>query len=117
MDGITQTFVIVGIAVFAITLFVLFVFPVEVYERAKNSPRLRDFAKGMFAQTVVSMYRIKVNGLAAEGSDWGHLIWFNVATAIVVSLLVTFGLYIIFIVVASIVLIGLLMVGLGSLGK
>ena len=98
-------FLWIALAAFVVTSLVQLIFPVEVYERARESSRLNVPIKGLFAQTVESLYQIKTNGFDAPGRYWWHLTWFNTAVSISVSAIVMFWVFVAIAIVAIIVII------------
>lgn len=94
MSDLLRWFLIAASIIFAVTGFILLVFPVDVYGEVKKSD-MRDSAKGLFGQTVNSMYQIKMYGFDAESQYWWHLIWFNTAVSAIASVVLTVSLFII----------------------
>lgn len=121
MDELIRWFLTVASILFAVTGLVLLVFPVEVYERAKESAGMKEGVKGLFAQTVTSMYYIKRDRMSADRKHWWHMVWFNTAASAVVSIGITTGLFVILgIIVAvisvilAVVIFGFIMAALGG---
>lgn len=88
--------------VFIITAIVQLVFPVEVYEKARES-NLSTANKGRFAYTVESLYQIKTKGFDADGKYWWHISWFNTAVSISISAVVVFATVVIIGIVIAII--------------
>lgn len=101
-------FLWIAAGVFVITSIVQLAFPVEVYQRARES-NLDTVNKGRFAYTVESLFQIKTKGFDADGKYWWHITWFNSAVSISVSALVVFGIIIILAILGLIVVFGVLM--------
>lgn len=121
MNELIRWFFIIAGVLFLVTAFVLLVFPVEVYERAKESFSEKEGIKGLFAQTVISMYFIKRDHLDAEPKYWWHVIWFNTVAAVGVSIGITTGLFVILGIVAvvisaiiAVVILGVILAVLGG---
>lgn len=109
MEGL-EPFLWLAVGVFIVTGVVQLLFPVEVYERARES-NLSTSNKGRFAYTVESLYQIKTKGLAADSSYWWHITWFNTSVSFSISAIVIFGvavLIIIFLVIAFLIALSML---------
>lgn len=78
------------IVVFFLVLLTQLFFSVEYYEKAKEMS-IDEGIKGLFANSVISLYEIKTNGLEADGKYWWHLTWFDSSVALVVSSIFAFG--------------------------
>jgi len=77
------------VGIFIIAFIVQLVFPVEVYEKARESD-LSTVNKGRFAYTVESLYQIKTKGFQADRKHWWHVVWFNTAASLIVSGVIAF---------------------------
>ena len=95
-------FLWLAVGVFVVAAIAQLLFPVEVYEKARES-NLSAANKGRFAYTVESLYQIKTKGFDADGKYWWHMTWFNTAVSISVSAVVVFWTVIIIVVVIAIV--------------
>lgn len=98
--------------VFVLTAIVQLVFPVEVYEKARES-NLSTANKGRFAYTVESLYQIKTKGLDADGKFWWHITWFNTTVSLGVSAVVLFWTFVI-IAIVIIIAVGIALAMLAS---
>lgn len=94
-------FLWVAVGVFIVAFLVQLIFPVEVYENARNS-NLSTPNKGRFAYTIESLYQIKTKGIDADGKYWWHITWFNTAVSISTSAVVVLGITAIIVVVGAI---------------
>ena len=99
-DGVFFIWLTVG--VFFLTAIIQLLFPVRVYEKAKES-NLSTSEKGKFAYTVQSLYEIRTNGFDADGKYWWHITWFNTVVSLSVSAVVLFWTVIIMVILAIIV--------------
>lgn len=100
----SATFLWISFILFSLTFIILFLFPVEVYEKAKVS-NISTINKGRFAYTVDSLYHIKSEGLEADGKYWWHVIWFNGVVSASVSAIVVFGIIVLLVVLGIILVI------------
>jgi hypothetical protein len=94
MDNSLVYFLWLAVGVFVITAIAQLVFPVEVYEKARES-NLSAANKGRFAYTVESLYQIKTKGFDADGKYWWHITWFNTTVSLGVSAVVLFWTFVI----------------------
>lgn len=101
MDNSLVYFLWLAVGVFVVTAIVQLVFPVEVYEKARES-NLSTASKGRFAYTVESLYQVKTKGFDADGKYWWHLTWFNTTVSLSVSAVVVFWTVVILVVFAVI---------------
>lgn len=116
MAELLRWFLIVAGILAGVTLIVLLAFPVEVYERSKRSS-MRDATKGLFAQTVNSLYQVRRYGLDAEPKYWWHLVWFNAAASAGISLVVTTGVFLVVGLVIAVLAIIAIFIALGMLSN
>ncbi len=108
MDNSVVYFLWLAVGVFVVTAIAQLVFPVEVYEKARES-NLSTANKGRFAYTVESLYQVKTKGFDADGKYWWHLTWFNTTVSLSVSAIVVFWTVVILTIVA--IAIGLFVIG------
>jgi uncharacterized membrane protein len=106
-------FLWLAVGVFAVAAIVQLLFPVEVYEKARES-NLSASNKGRFAYTVESLYQIKTKGFDAEKKYWWHMTWFNTTVSLSISAIVVFGTLII---IAIVVVIFIFIVLAGAFGQ
>lgn len=99
MDNSLVYFLWLAVGVFVVTAIVQLVFPVEVYEKARES-NLSAANKGRFAYTVESLYQVKTKGFDADGKYWWHLTWFNTTVSLGVSAVVVFWTVVILAIIA-----------------
>lgn len=99
MDNSVVYFLWLAVGVFVVTAIVQLVFPVEVYEKARES-NLSAANKGRFAYTVESLYQVKTKGFDADGKYWWHLTWFNTTVSLGVSAVVVFWTVVILAIIA-----------------
>lgn len=90
------------IGIFLITVTIQVVFPVEIYEKVRES-NLSAANKGRFAYTVESLYQVKLHGFKANRKYWWHLTWFNTTVSVSASMIITFWI-IVLIVIATILM-------------
>jgi hypothetical protein len=105
-----------AVGTFVITSITQLAFPVEVYERARES-NLSTPNKGRFAFTVESLYQIKTKGFEADGKHWWHITWFNTTVSLSASAIVVFSTIVIIIIISliiGIIVLGLLAAAAGS---
>lgn len=98
--------------VFVVTAIAQLVFPVEMYEKARES-NLSTVNKGRFAYTVESLYQIKTKGFDADGKYWWHITWFNTTVSLGVSAVVLFWTFVI-IAILVIIAVGIALAMLAS---
>ncbi len=108
MDNSIVYFLWLAVGVFVVTAIAQLLFPVEVYEKARES-NLSTANKGRFAYTVESLYQVKTKGFDADGKYWWHLTWFNTTVSLSVSAIVVFWTVVILTIVA--IAIGLFVIG------
>ena len=89
MDQI-PTLLLLALSIFGLTALIQIAFPVEVYEKVKST-NYSVITKGQFAYTVESLYQIKTRGLDADKKYWWHVIWFDSAVSLTVSVIITIG--------------------------
>ena len=82
------TIFLFDVAVFFLLLIVQLLFPVEVYERIRESNQ-PYWIKGKFARTVEALYRIKSPAVEASAGDWGHILLFNGGVSLFSTILIT----------------------------
>lgn len=82
------------IGIFLITVTAQIVFPVQIYEKARET-NLSAANKGGFAYTIESLYQVKTRGFKANKKYWWHLTWFNTTVSISVSMVITFWIIIV----------------------
>jgi hypothetical protein len=99
MDNSLVYFLWLAVGVFVVTAIAQLVFPVEVYEKARES-NLSTANKGRFAYTVESLYQVKTKGFDADGKYWWHLTWFNTTVSLGVSAVVVFWTVVILAIIA-----------------
>ncbi len=108
MDNSIVYFLWLAVGVFVVTAIAQLLFPVEVYEKARES-NLSTANKGRFAYTVESLYQVKTKGFDTDGKYWWHLTWFNTTVSLSVSAIVVFWTVVILTIVA--IAIGLFVIG------
>lgn len=95
-------FLWLAVGVFVVTAIAQLVFPVEVYEKARES-NLSSANKGRFAYTVESLYQIKTKGFDADSKYWWHITWFNTTVSLGVSAVVLFWTFVIIAIITIII--------------
>lgn len=102
LDLVLPYFLWLAVGVFVITAIAQMVFPVDIYQKARES-NLSTENKGRFAYTVESLYQVKTKGFDADGKYWWHLTWFNTAVSVSVSAVVVFWTVVVMVIVALII--------------